>query len=509
MLQCLKFRVPKVNSDLSNFVSSVIKLNVYISELKQNHEIDILAENSGRQLIRAVVQDILPGDILDKYQILTGVEYPTLEQFISNAQKVAERICRKQKNKQRDGNNSGATSNNLSQNADNIVTSPIPSTISAVNTQPSKRKTKVCLFCGSKDHSSSKCPKFATVKDRTDVLMNRKGYDPCNKCLFEHKQDGKCMPCTIKGCTSQKTHSALTCPLILDKINPKTSNNAKAVTVTTNKRCCSVALPTFTAQIECSVNDNSLQAVGVLLDTAAQQSLIHREVVERLNIEPIRQEYTTLVGFGMNRPMAKNYDVVRVKLFKSGYTQTSTITCLVVDRPPAICNMTGICQLAKKLAKKGADIADRRLLDQKRDILISDILVGADYFMTVNCINKPPVRILGSYLLNTIFGQSIIGKISGSTRLTDSKAVTQLSIVHVATNFNDERNELHNPGLLSCDESLDSFNGNEIISEFSSFSDIGINLYDREQLDSDALKHFKNTVRYHENLKQFECGIPW
>ena len=114
LLQCLKFRVPKVNSDLSNFVSSVIKLNVYISELKQNHEIDILAENSGRQLIRAVVQDILPGDILDKYQILTGVEYPTLEQFISNAQKVAERICRKQKNKQRDGNNSGATSNNLS-----------------------------------------------------------------------------------------------------------------------------------------------------------------------------------------------------------------------------------------------------------------------------------------------------------------------------------------------------------------------------------------------------------
>ena len=133
---------------------------------------------------------------------------------------------------------------------------------------------------------------------------------------------------------------------------------------------------------------------------------------------------------------------------------------MVVDRPPAICNMTGICQLAKKLAKKGADIADRRLLDQKRDILISDILVGADYFMTVNCINKPPVRILGSYLLNTIFGQSIIGKISGSTSLTDSKAVTQLSIVHVATDFNDERNELHNPGLLSCDKSLNSFNGN-------------------------------------------------
>ena len=99
LLQCLKFKVPKVNSDLSNFVSSVINLNVYISELKQNHGIDILAENSGCQPIRAVVHDILPGDILDKYQTLTGVEYPILEQIISNAQKVAERICRKQKNK--------------------------------------------------------------------------------------------------------------------------------------------------------------------------------------------------------------------------------------------------------------------------------------------------------------------------------------------------------------------------------------------------------------------------
>ena len=28
-------------------------------------------------------------------------------------------------------------------------------------------------------------------------------------------------------------------------------------------------------------------------------------------------------------------------------------------------------------------------------------------------------------------------------------------------------------------------------------------------MDSDALKHFKTTVKYHEDLKQFECGIPW
>ena len=43
LLSCLKFRVPRHNSDLSNFVSSVINLEVYLSELKLNHGIDILA----------------------------------------------------------------------------------------------------------------------------------------------------------------------------------------------------------------------------------------------------------------------------------------------------------------------------------------------------------------------------------------------------------------------------------------------------------------------------------
>ena len=301
---------------------------------------------------------------------------------------------------------------------------------------------------------SSRCPKFTTVEDRAAEIKNQKGYEPCNKCLFQHKQNINCNPCMITGCTSRDTHGTLACPKILDQLNPKTSNNAKAVTVTTNKRNCSVALPTITAQVECSVNEKSLQVVGVLLDTAAQQSLIHRNVVERLGIEPVRQEFTTLVGFGMSRPMAKSYDVVRVKLYKPGYSQKSTITCLVVDRPQAICNMAGVSQLAKKLAKRGADIADSRLLDMKSDILQSEVLVGADYYMSFVCTNKPPTRLLGNYLLNTIFGQALIGKISGSTRLTDSKTVSQLSIVNIATINNEEFSDNSIQDIYSGNDSI-------------------------------------------------------
>ena len=352
LLSCLRFKVPKLNSDLSSFVSAIINLEVYLSELKLNHAVDILSETSGTQLLRSLVHDTMPGDILDKYQTITGKEYPTLAEFISKAQIVANRISQKTRNKLKE------ESSNNSQKLETSVTSTIPASISTVNSHTTQKfngmgKRKSCMFCGG-FHPSSRCPKYTTVKARVSVIKNSKGIDLCNKCLFQHGKNQKsCVECMNKDCTSKNTHSILSCPLILAQLAPKSSNSpdTKVVKVTTNKRSCSVAIPTLTAQVDLPTNDKSLQAVGILLDTAAQQSLINREVVKRLGIKPIGQEYTTLVGFGMSRPIAKSYDIVRVKLVENGYEHHSFITCLVVYRPPAICNMTGICQLAIKLSK--------------------------------------------------------------------------------------------------------------------------------------------------------------
>ena len=54
--------------------------------------------------------------------------------------------------------------------------------------------------------------------------------------------------------------------------------------------------------------------------------------------------------------------------------------------------------------------------------------------MSVLSVQKPITRLMGNNLLNSIFGQCVIGKIAGSTKLADPTAVSQLSIVHVATN---------------------------------------------------------------------------
>ena len=82
LLSCIKYKVPNPNFDYSNFLSSIISLNVFISELKRSHNIDIMSEVSGQQIMRALIHDMLPGDILDKYQSLTGTEYPSLVQFM-------------------------------------------------------------------------------------------------------------------------------------------------------------------------------------------------------------------------------------------------------------------------------------------------------------------------------------------------------------------------------------------------------------------------------------------
>ena len=51
LLSCIRFKIPKIGQDFSGFVSSIINLNVFMGELKLHHNADILAENSGCQLV--------------------------------------------------------------------------------------------------------------------------------------------------------------------------------------------------------------------------------------------------------------------------------------------------------------------------------------------------------------------------------------------------------------------------------------------------------------------------
>ena len=142
---------------------------------------------------------------------------------------------------------------------------------------------------------------------------------------------------------------------------------------------------------------------------------------------------------------------------------------LVVEKPPSVCTMTGICIFAKKLHRLGVKLADSRLLNQKSDVLTSDILVGMDYYW--ECLNKSalPEKVLGMYLLQTLWGKSLAGKIPGSVKLMAPDSVSTLTISHVAADSMVVVPQDLDTEVLKSDETLDSFNADNIADRFSFF----------------------------------------
>ena len=140
-----KFKFAKIGDDYTGFVSSMINLKVYLSELKQHHSIDILTDepagsNSGSHLVRNVVHDNLPGYILDRYQTLSCKEYPSLDEFFNLAQTVADRLNLVNKNRTKDSNDANRNSSQKSSQNTDISTSNPTSTIPAAVTHISSGK---------------------------------------------------------------------------------------------------------------------------------------------------------------------------------------------------------------------------------------------------------------------------------------------------------------------------------------------------------------------------------
>ena len=132
-----------------------------------------------------------------------------------------------------------------------------------------------------------------------------------------------------------------------------------------------------------------------------------------------------------------------------------------------------------------------------------------DYYW--ECLNKSalPEKVLGMYLLQTLWGKSLAGKIPGSVKLMAPDSVSTLTISHVAADSMVVVPQDLDTEVLKSDETLDSFNADNIADKFNSFECLGIELYDRHDLDKVAFEHFKRTILYHQDKKQFECGIPW
>ena len=132
--------------------------------------------------------------------------------------------------------------------------------------------------------------------------------------------------------------------------------------------------------------------IAVLLDTAAQRSLISRETVDRLGLRITSIEPALLQGFEQVKPKTLNYQVAEVVIGKPGHKPVK-LDALVINKLNSI-HMSGACAFAQKLSAKNVPLADFRFLTRKSDIIQADLLIGNDYRNLVVNPKRPHIQVL-------------------------------------------------------------------------------------------------------------------
>ena len=114
--------------------------------------------------------------------------------------------------------------------------------------------------------------------------------------------------------------------------------------------------------------------IAILADMVAQRSLVTKELADRLKLPIIAQERASILGYGQIKAENRLFKVTEITLGSpDGRTDKKPIkiSALVVGGLNPI-YMTGICKFATKLQTKGLDLADRRLVNSKRDVVETD-----------------------------------------------------------------------------------------------------------------------------------------
>ena len=155
-----KFSIPPPNKDFANFSTSMISLKVYLEELKTEHNLD-LTQEAAEKLIAHIVHHSMPSIILDEYRNLLNKSFPSLSEFFDKASTIVTKL--------QDKTESQGKTKPLQNETSSIVSTIPENTINAVGAQKSKgfnskgSSRNPCLFCGSLQHSASRCNLFVTV----------------------------------------------------------------------------------------------------------------------------------------------------------------------------------------------------------------------------------------------------------------------------------------------------------------------------------------------------------
>ena len=495
------------DKNYDSFRATMIKIQNYLEELKGSHGLDLM-EGDASLLIRFIVFDRLPLLIKDQLYIICKTSRPSLLQVLEHTGEAIRRLHTLKKL-------------SLSDESDKRTHRPpkadLPaSTIALLEDKPRKdarsgglskpkggKKKRSCMFCGEFGHISSLCQKFPSVADRKLAYRRVNGIEACGRCLFKVHEGACKSTCTDSQCKAPETHGILACPIRLQKSKGGSFTQGCLASINgptyarTNR---AVALQSLQLMAVSGVPlDDSERVVSVLLDTGAQRSVITKEAVNRLHLVPLRVENTALIGFGQSRGRNKCYDVVEVQLSKGVSGPSVVVSAIVVDALNQV-SMTGICNIAKKIARSGVPLADPRLLNFKTDTLDFDLMVDNDHYLKFLDTRVHPRKHFGMFVINSWWGGILSGPIPGSTRVALGDVLNTVTMLNVSVGC---------PSILAKLGSSDKFGCLEVAKELNSYDSLGIRLESRADQDERATQSFKSSVYRNPVTKQFVVGFPW
>ena len=272
-----------------------------------------------------------------------------------------------------------------------------PSTVEGLMAQNESKKAVICPYCEKKGHYPDQCRTITDPDKRKAILTEKKRCFLCtraNHIVPKCQAKRNCMKC--KG----KHHTSLCKGQREDNGDADAGAGAGAggdnadvavvaATVSSSSESLkkqqkaklrnSVLLMTACTIISNPSNDSMAVWCRLILDDCAQRSYITKRLQNKLGLEVVTKESTSVGGFGGTSTGSKEFDVVLVAV-KSEHSETIYVRCLVTDK---ICNpVHGQCiDLAKEQYEhlRGLQLADEGC----GDAVEIEMLVGADNYWNI------------------------------------------------------------------------------------------------------------------------------
>ena len=253
---------------------------------------------------------------------------------------------------------------------------------------------KKCVFCNFTNHPSWRCSKISNPQNKRTILKRNglcficfeKGHlassctldYSCNKCQGKHNISICMEPNRQDDKNNRRTSNKINNSNSTNSVGTNTSTES-ATTNFNNSSTSSVnsVLLQTAKTTATNVNESKQLNVRIMFDSGSQRTYISNYVQEKLNLEPLRNEKLILKTFGNDNPVARIFDVVKLKLH--GIKKNFVIEALVV---PTICSPLTNQKIAS-VSQSYPHLKNLKLADPFTDETMNiDILVGTDFYHT-------------------------------------------------------------------------------------------------------------------------------